>query len=109
MHLSGSFAKGTATALGTDIDIFVSLKPWRAPERSAWAGLDKIYWSLFRYCAERNLQPEAQNVSIRVRMDGAKIDLVPARKQPGTTQDHSLYKRKSNTWMQTNVDEHIRW
>ncbi|MEE9239181.1 MAG: nucleotidyltransferase, partial [Thermodesulfobacteriota bacterium] len=35
------------------------------------------------------------------------IDLVPGRRQPGLTRDHSLYFRKTDTWIKTNIYKHI--
>jgi hypothetical protein len=100
MQVSGSYAKGTAISLGTDVDLFISLN-WDMPVKD-------IYWNLYRYCAQRGLGPQPQNVSIRVRSNGLGVDLVPGRKQQGNTDDHSLYKRKNDSWTQTNVAQHIR-
>jgi hypothetical protein len=33
--------------------------------------------------------------------------LVPGKKQPGATNDHSIYKRKMGTWTKTNIYKHI--
>jgi hypothetical protein len=67
-----------------------------------------IYWSLFNYLAERQLQPVAQNVSVRVRSNGLCVDVVPGRRQPGNTTDHTLYRRNADTWTQTNVAQHVK-
>src|SRR5262249_7638212 len=48
-----------------------------------------------------------QNISIRVALPGINVDLVPAVKRPGNTNDHSVFKRKVNSWRQTNIDTHI--
>jgi len=98
---SGSFAKGTAISLGTDIDIFISVG--QVPGRN----MKEIYWNLFNYLAERQLQPVAQNVSVRVRSRGFRVDVVPGRRQPGNTTDHTLYRKKADTWTQTNVAQHV--
>ncbi len=100
IQFSGSYAKGTAISLGTDVDLFISLN-WDMAVKD-------IYWNLYRYCAERGLEPQPQNVSICVRSNGLGVDLVPGRKQHGNTDDHSLYKRKKDSWTQTNVAQHIR-
>src|SRR5690349_13788939 len=60
---SGSYAKGTAISLGTDVDLFISLGD--APG-GASIPMKDMYWSLFQFCADRGLKPRAQNVSIRV-------------------------------------------
>ena len=106
--LSGSYAKGTAISLGTDVDVFISLDDPRP--------VKEIYWSLFQFCVDRGLRPQARNVSVRVESNGMKVDLVPGRIQDPTsgktgqtwgTPDHTLYRRKKDSWMQTNVGKHI--
>jgi hypothetical protein len=37
-----------------------------------------------------------------------KVDLVSGRKQSAWTSDHGIYVSKRRTWMQTNIDTHIR-
>jgi len=99
---SGSFAKKTAIAGGSDIDLFISLSP-RAPE------LHEIYDSLAAYLEARGFPIREENVSIRVAAGGVRVDLVPARKQLGNTSDHSLYLRKRNSWTKTNVFRHVSY
>ncbi len=98
---SGSFAKGTANHSGTDIDLFISL------DRNTPDTLKDIYNKLFRRMTELGYQPKAQNVSINIRVDGYDVDLVPARRQDGYSQDHSLFRRRADTWTKTNVTTHI--
>lgn len=100
VQFSGSYAKHTAISLGTDVDLFLSLDS-NEPVKN-------LYWSLFQFCVEQRLQAQAQNVSIRVQSNGVNVDLVPGRKQQGNTEDHTLYRRKKNSWVQTNVAQHIR-
>jgi hypothetical protein len=100
--LSGSYAKGTAISLATHVDLFVSLS------EVAGDNMKHIYWSLFQFLADRGLRPQAQNVSVRVERNGTQVDVVPGRKQPSSTGDHTLYRRKKGSWVQTNVAEHIR-
>ncbi|MFC4172461.1 nucleotidyltransferase domain-containing protein [Microvirga sp. GCM10011540] len=98
---SGSFAKGTANASGTDIDLFISLKEdTRNP-------LGEIYDSLFEKLRAKQLSPRRQNVSIGVRIRGFDVDLVPARRQGPVGEDHSLYRNRADTWTKTNVARHI--
>jgi hypothetical protein len=96
---SGSFAKGTANRSGTDIDLFISLAQ-NTPET-----LKQIYDSLFTTMVAYN--PKRQNVSINVRVNGYDVDLIPAKRQDTYSQDHSLYRRKADTWTKTNVSNHI--
>jgi Nucleotidyltransferase domain len=101
VHPSGSFAKGTANHSGTDIDLFISLKS------DTTNTLKEIYTSLYDRMKAHGYTPKQQNVSINVRVGGYDVDLVPAKHQGGNSQDHSLYRRRADTWTQTNVITHI--
>ena len=98
---TGSFAKGTANRSGTDIDLFVSLKS------DTTNMLKEIYSSLFNTMQAKGYTPRQQNVSINVRVNGYAVDLVPAKHQGGNSEYHSLYRRRADTWAQTNVMTHI--
>lgn len=101
VNLSGSYAKGTSVKGSTNVDLFISL----APETPGT--LKDIYESLYSHLKNKYLLPRRQNVSIRVIHLAIHIDLVPARKQPGNTDEHSLFRSKAQTWTQTNVSRHI--
>lgn len=105
LKMSGSYAKGTAVAGSADADIFISLS------QSVLCGstptLEKLYNSLAAYFQANGYITKLQNVSIGIEHAGIHVDLVPAVKHTGNTNDHSLYRRKKNTWMKTNVDKHI--
>jgi len=101
VHPSGSFAKGTANHSGTDIDLFVSVSN-ECPDN-----LKSIYASLLKKMQEAGYSPKQQNVSINIRVGGYDVDLVPAKHQGGNGEDHSLYRRRADTWTQTNVGKHI--
>lgn len=98
---SGSFAKGTVNKSGTDIDLFISLAQ-NTPET-----LKQIYDSLFQRMTDSGYSPKRQNVSINVKVNGYSVDLVPAKRQDTYSADHSLYRRKADTWTKTNVTTHI--
>jgi hypothetical protein len=98
---SGSFAKGTANRSGTDIDLFISLSD-QTPD-----SLKDIYESLFDLMQRNGYRPKRQNVSINVNINGHDVDLVPGRLQGPTTTDHSLFRRRADTWTKTNIDKHI--
>jgi Nucleotidyltransferase domain len=98
---SGSFAKGTANRSGTDIDLFISLS-W-----TTRVALKDIYNSLFQTLANAALNPRKRNVSISLRLGAFDVDLVPGRRQNSTSPDHSLYRNRSDSWIQTNVGTHI--
>ena len=69
--------------------------------------LKEIYYSLCNYVSARGIVIRKQNVSIGVTYQGRKIDLVPARRIDSHSNYHNLYKRKQDSWMQTNIDLHI--
>lgn len=98
---SGSFAKGTAIYSGTDIDLFLSLKP-ETPNN-----LRAIYQRLFNAMKEAGYTPKKQNVSINVKVGAYDVDLVPAQRQDNVSYDHSLYRSKKDSWTKTNVQKHI--
>lgn len=98
---SGSFAKGTANKSGTDIDLFISLSQETAES------LKDLYTMLFNKMELRGYKSSRQNVSINVKVNGYSVDLVPARRQDNYSSDHSLYRRKADTWTKTNVTTHI--
>jgi hypothetical protein len=57
---------------------------------------------------KNNYAIRKQNVSIGIKHNDIKVDLVPGKKQSGYTNDHSIYVSKKDTWTQTNIIEHIR-
>lgn len=101
IYLSGSYAKGTAIRGSTDIDLFISLSP-NTPH-----ALRGIYEGLDSYFFRNGFHPRKQDVSIGIEHSSIHIDLIPAKKHPGNTNDHSLFRNKANTWTQTNVQQHI--
>jgi len=98
---SGSFAKGTANKTGTDIDLFISLAD------NTNATLKEIYESLYTKMNGKGLNPKRQNVSINVQTNGFSVDLVPGKRQDNYRQDHSIYRRRVNSWTKTNITKHI--
>ena len=101
---SGSRAKGTAISLASDVDYLVSLTS-NCNEDSG--GLKSIYDSLFAKLNNTYSKVSKQNVSVRINLDGLKVDITPARKQTGNTNDHWLYVSKLDTRKQTNIQKHI--
>ena len=101
LEFSGSFAKGTANNLSTDVDLFISLRS------TTTQTLGQIYESLYSLASNNGWSPRRQNVSIGITRNGMQIDLVPGRVQSGYQNVHSLYKRKTNSWIQTNIKVHI--
>jgi hypothetical protein len=102
---SGSYAKGTAVAGSADIDLLISLR------NDVLSGntptLSTLYHSLKNRLAATGYTTRLQNVSIRIALPGINVDVVPAVKRAGNTNDHSVFKRKVGSWRQTDVDTHI--
>lgn len=98
---SGSRAKGTAISIASDVDYLVSLSN-DCPDK-----LEDIYNSLFTLLSANYKNVRKQNVSIRIKVETLEIDITPAKKQSGNTNNHSLYVSKLGTWKQTNIQKHI--
>ena len=101
---SGSRAKGTAISLASDVDYLVSLTS-SCNENSG--GLKSIYDSLYTELNSKYSVVSKQNVSVRINLNGLEVDVTPARKQTGNTNDHWLYVSKLDTRKQTNIQKHI--
>lgn len=97
---SGSFSKGTANLSGTDIDLFISISP------NVLETLREIYDKLERALQNAGYITRRQNVSINITVGGRSVDLVPAKRQNLFLDDHSLYRRKADSWTKTNVVTH---
>jgi len=98
---AGSYAKGTGVRGSTDVDLFISVDP------DTPGTLRDIYENLDAWLRAKGYASRPQNVSIGLRYSELRVDLIPARKQRGNTSDHSLYRRKAQTWTQTNIATHI--
>lgn len=98
---SGSFAKGTANSSGTDIDLFVSLSSRTSNS------LKEIYSLLAAELQKKGYSPRKQNVSLGIKVNGYDVDVIPAKRQNQYSDDHSLYRRKADTWTKTNITKHI--
>jgi hypothetical protein len=101
---SGSRAKGTSISISSDIDYLISLSN---NCNSNNGGLKSIYNSLHKLLDLKYTTVRQQNVSIRIKIGDLEIDITPARKQAGNTNDHCLYVSKLDTWKQTNIQRHI--
>ena len=124
VYPSGSFMKGTAVRSGTDIDLLLSLS------EHTNGTLKEVYDGLFECLTAAGYAPRRQNVSVNIELAaGAKapifaasygtaeavpfhqkysVDLVPGKRQNALSDDHSLYRRKADTWTKTNVFTHAR-
>ena len=99
---SGSFMKGTAVLSGTDIDLFLSLSEHTSET------LKEVYNKLFDCLTSAGYSPRRQNVSLNITVSKYSVDLVPAKRQNALSSDHSLYRRKADSWTKTNVFTHAR-
>jgi hypothetical protein len=98
--LSGAYAKNTAVAVSSDVDVLVTLNPIPGIE------INNLFWKLFEYLMEQNLQPRSRNVSVQLDVRGRKVDLVPAYRERDTSSD-ILYNKKSGKEVQTEVARHV--
>lgn len=102
VHPSGSFAKGTANSSNTDIDLFVSLRA------DVPATLKEMHDTLFNALTQAGFSPRHQNVSLGIKVGYYDVDIVPGKRQSDQGEDHSLYRRRGDTWIKTNVARHIQ-
>ena len=102
ISVSGSNAKGTAVGGQTDLDLFISVS------HDVAESLRDIYWTLFNRLRDDGWSPQAQNVSVGVKVAGYRVDIVPGRVQLGYQNRHSLYRRKADSWTLTNVAANLR-
>lgn len=108
---SGSRVKGTAISIASDVDFMVSLTS-HCNENSG--GLKSLYDLLYRKLNSCYSNVRKQNVAVRITLgsmglssNGLEVDITPARKQCGNTNNHSLWFSKLSTWKQTNIQKHI--
>lgn len=101
---SGSRAKGTAISLASDVDYLVSLTSGCNENNG---GLKSIFDSLYDKLNGSYQNVRKQNVSVRINLNGLQVDITPARKQNGLTNDHWVYLSKSGSRQQTNIQKHI--
>lgn len=127
IYLSGSCQKGTAISLSSDIDLLISLS------NTCPNTLKEIYNSLTKFLGNQYEYVRKQNVSLGLKLDKnismfslllmnqsenvlqsiieeqnkIKVDVTPAKLQPSSYNDHSVYVSKKDTWTKTNINKHI--
>ncbi len=107
LDISGSNAKGTGVAGEADLDLFISLHSNVLTDTSHT--LASIYNSLAQKMRTAGYVVRRQNVSVRINHRGTEVDIVPAVKYAGNTNDHWLHVTKSRKdRTKTNIAEHIR-
>ena len=98
----GSIAQGVFVKkeMGLDLDLLVSMKsdtPFTVKE---------LYESLHKYLKSKNYKVELRNISMRIKYNGISVDFVPSIKTPGNTDFHTVYSRKEDKEMPSNVEMH---
>ena len=91
VHDSGSFAKGTSIRGGTDLDLFISLKPMSGKS------LRTMFEGLHQYADQAELNSRSQNISIGVEVNGVKVNLVPPWKHTGKSDRHCGKARRHSS------------
>jgi hypothetical protein len=100
LTLSGAYAKNTAISLSSDVDVLVALGMIPGME------MKSIFWSLFEYLSDRELNPHTRNVSIRLRSQGLNVDLIPACREPETS-GNALFNKRSGKTVRTDIARHV--
>jgi hypothetical protein len=100
---TGSYAKNTRILGGTDIDILVSLGP-RTPMDAP-----KLYDHFFAWLKRNGFSPKRQSVSIRLQHHGVSVDLIPARQEWGSANDHQLFATERRRALRTNFATHVKY
>jgi hypothetical protein len=98
--LSGAYAKNTAIALSSHVDVLIVLKPIPGTE------MKEIFWSLFLYLTERDLRPRTRNVSIQLQSKGLAVDVIPACRDSKRS-GNVLFNKRSGTPVHTDVSQHV--
>lgn len=100
---TGSIVKGTRVRGSTEVDILISLGP-RTP-----GSLERIFDSLFACLKAKGMSPRKKSVSIGIDFSGMHVDLIPAKLQWGTSNDHALFETERRREARTNFDTHARY
>ena len=100
---SGSMAKGTGLSVNSDLDFLVSLS------NSLNTALKDIFYNLLNFLRSNGYpQAKPQNVAINLKFMNKSVDISPAHRHSGNTNDHSIYLSRQDTWKKTNIEEHIK-
>jgi len=98
--LSGAYSKNTAISLSSHVDVLVALDPIPGKE------MKNVFWKLFEYLSDQNLRPHTRDVSIRLEVRDFKVDLIPAYRSRGTS-DNVLFNKRSGDAVQTDIGQHV--
>lgn len=103
VYPSGSIAKGTAVSGVSDVDVLISVNS------TATETLQEVYEKLFNRLTIDGYAPRRQNVSLGIKVNGWKVDVVPAKKQSILTTTHSIWSHKQQSWRETNIHQHVAY
>ncbi len=101
VYPTGAFEKGTANQSGISIDFVVSLSP-QTPFLTR-----QIYESLWQHLGRNGFNLERRAVSIGLRLDGATVDIVPAKRESLHNDIQEIVSTRRNTAMKTNLNHHV--
>ena len=101
VYPAGAFEKGTANQSGIGIDFIVSLSP-QTPFLTK-----QIYESLYAHLQRSGFEPERRPVSIGLRVEGANVDIVPAKRESLNNDVHEIFSTRRLAPMKTNLNHHV--
>ena len=101
VYPSGAYEKGTANHSGISIDFVVSLSP-QTPFLSR-----QIYESLWQHLERNGFELERRTVSIGLRLEGATVDILPAKRESLHNDIQEIYSTRRNSSMKTNLNHHV--
>jgi hypothetical protein len=101
IYFAGSYEKRTGIKGDSDLDLFVSLK------YTTEASLKNMYFKLYSHLSSKGLQPIQQNVSVGLNYKQIHIDITPGIQQGPNRNDHSIYRSRIDSWVKTNIFDHI--
>jgi len=97
--LSGAYAKNTAVALSSHVDMLIALK--RVPNMEMKA----VFWNFFEFLSDHGLRPHTKTVSMQVESEKMKVDLIPACREGSSR--NLLFNKKADAPVETDVAQHI--
>jgi hypothetical protein len=101
VYPAGAYEKGTANQSGVSIDFVVSLSP-QTPFR-----MREIYESLHGALEREGLEPVRRPVALGLRLEGATIDIIPAKRESIANDIHEIYSSRREAAMKTNLTHHV--
>ncbi len=101
VYPTGAYEKGTANHSGISIDFVVSLSP-QTPFL-----MRQIYESLWQHLERNGFELERRPVSIGVTLEGATVDILPAKRESLHNDIQEIYSTRRNGTMKTNLNHHV--